>query len=389
MIFKQSFKQFMESKELGVLRPRPLSPVELKKSKAAAQAISDLFTVISKKSAEVTKADILELHKKLQANASKVKFVKRIAETIQSLIDADEKTGKAGDYILKNHKELKKDLANLKSAFMKKDFKSAAKHTKILNNHFDSIDHHVELPAKAHTILTNRYTASPSFFGSLRLLDIIGYDDYVKINNIDFSKQLFTAIDFPSSKEDDFDYVLYFLKNLADSPKPVRINSSHEFRIHSKVANASDEKFEKLQQLTDKYLHSNDKALIEPISKLIKAIPSINAANEKAKRKTKVVYRGLGFSSKDAISIKAMIENDRKQRYVATSDSKYAAKNFALQKGHLEHEDMRRSDYGIILVYKVTPEAILFDTKVVDTAYNESEILIDATKAEVIETIEL
>jgi adenylosuccinate synthase len=120
-------------------------------------------------------------------------------------------------------------------------------------------------------------------------------------------------------------------------------------------------------------------------------IPSIKSANDSAKKKIKTVYRGIGIGEDDEgdPSRDQIIAQDRESKYVATSDSRHAAKNFALQKGHLEDSEERRSALGYIIEYRVTPDAILFDTKVIDTVYNESEILIDATKAEVVEIKEV
>ena len=387
-MFKQTFKLFLESKELGLLRPRPLSVVELSKTKASVSAIILIHDLVKKAKDKITPQEVIDLHKQL-GKFAKVKFVAQVLKDIEKMIHAYDRSLRSGDRILSSHSELKNNIQSMKAAFMKKDFKAGREHKAKLDAQINDVDHHINLPHKAHTELSNQFTSQPSIFGTMRLLSTIGDNEYNKVRALDFSKTLYTAVDFPSSKEDDFDYVMYFLLHLSDSPKPVRIDREHDFRLHTKVQLTNDVKYKKLMRLMDRYLHSNDHSLIGEIIKLINAIPSIRTANEKAKRSIKVVYRGLGFNEDDHPSNERILKKERERKYVATSKSKHTAKNFALQKGHLEHDDSRRSENGVIIVYHVQPDAILFDTRVVDTAYNESEILIDATKAEVADIIEV
>lgn len=390
MYFKQTFIQFMESKELGVLRPRPLSPVEVSKSKAAVKAIRIIYSFLKKHRAkdEYTVQDVQDLHDDLVALGNKVKFIKDVELEIRNVLTAYEKSTKSGDVIMSNRGALKQHIGNLRSSFMSNNKASMKLHSAKISDFLQKIDHHVDVPGSVHRVVSNHYTAQASIFGSMRLLDTISTDDLAEVAKINFDDTLYTTIDYPHGKEDTFDYVLFFLQHLKTSPKPVRINDTEHFRLHTQVENSSSAKFDELKAVVDKYLHSNDKALIATILKLINGIPSIKKANDTQKRKVKIVYRGLGFSG-EVPSIEQILKTEKAHKYVATSTSRHTAKNFALQKGHLETEDSRRSEVGIILVYEVTPDSILFDTKVVDTVYGESEILIDATKAKLIETIDV
>lgn len=255
------------------------------------------------------------------------------------------------------------------------------KHAAELKSRHDDIDAHVDVPGQARRTIENTFMSMPSFFGTTRLLQHIGPRELDKVKSLDFSKPLYTAIDFPSRKTDSLDYGLYFLLQLTDSPKPRRMTDASGLRTHTKVRYAEDKAYQRLLKLIDAYLHSNNKKLIPEIISLINANPTLKAANDKAKKKIKVVYRGLGFAEGDDTSNEEIEQREHDQEYVATSLSRRAALNFALQIGHLESAESRRSNSGVIITYKVTPEAILLDTDILETVYNEREILIDARLA--------
>ena len=113
---------------------------------------------------------------------------------------------------------------------------------------------------------------------------------------------------------------------------------------------------------------------------MISKHPAIYEANEKAKRKSKILYRGVGFGD-EYVGETEVINKDKKQQFVATSRSAHAAMNFALMKGHMDAD--RRSEYGYMIQYQVDPSCIILDTSIFMTVYGESEVLIDASKATV------
>lgn len=382
MYFKQTFKLFMESKEIGVVRPRPLSGIELKKAKESAK-VAEILHAFMAGSPDID--DVYQLLKDLKPFA-KLKFLAPFIDEIEDYAHHHEVMKSSGKYVLNNQEKFKMHAQQMKAAFLKGD------HTRSKRDEFSKdltrVNKHIVAGAKAKTLAKQKFTNTATFFGTTRLLANLGDEEYNKIKAIDFSKPLFTTTDFPVAKEHDFDYVVYFLTHLSDSPKPIRVASEHDFRQHSRVHHVNNGQFDKLLKVTERYLSSNDHELIPKILALMNAVPEVKAANAKSKKNIKVVYRGLGFGE-DYPSEEEIIDEEHKRKYVATSESKHAAKNFALQKGHLEDSSMRRSSHGVIIVYEVTPEAILFDTKVIDTVFNETEILIDATKATVKEIIDV
>lgn len=377
-----TFKKFLESKELGVNIVRPLSDVELFKTKRAIELCLTASDFLKLKIHEIDMSKVSEFHAALVKAARYFQFAKVLKDEFDEVLDEHGRMAAAWGHLKNNANTLRDAASELKAALFSGKRTAAAEHRKTIDSVLHGIDHHVDAPTRSHGIVKRTFTETPSFFQTTRLLKDLSQDDYDKLRKLDLSKQLFTHLDFPNRSSDKFDYVMHFLLQLTDSPKPRRETSSYNLRTDIRVKYAENAKFKELLAATDRYLYSNDVELIPTIVALIKHFPEIQRANEQMKRATKQVYRGLYFSD-DYPSDEEIIEHEHERKYVATSNSRSVAKNFALQKGHLEDESMRRSQHGVIIHYDVSPEAILFDTRVIDTAYVESEILIDATKARV------
>lgn len=382
-----TFKQFLESKELAVHNARPLSPVERKRAEAAAEIFTRGHELLQVSKQDFALSHVKEFRDVLLKYGKPFKFAQQMLAEIDKALDSHTKMLQSKDKLKAHMPAISQHSADLKAAFMSGNKSAMRKHREELEKRIEDIDHHVDAPATARRTIERRFSESPSIFGTTRLLKHIGEREYTKVKAIDFSQPLFTVNDFPHGRTDEFDYVLHFLLQLGPEAKPRRVTDAGDFRVSNKVRYANNGKFDKLMKLTDQYLHSNDKALIPEIKALIDSIPEIKRANDKAKLKIKTVYRGIAIGENQSSSHAAISREERRLRYVATSDSKHTAKNFALQRGHLEGDAVRHSELGAIITYSVTPDAILFDTRVIDTAYNESEILIDATRA-TIENIE-
>jgi hypothetical protein len=377
-----SFKQFLlESKELSVDVVRPLAPIEKKRAQAVAIIFIKAHELLGLNKQSFTLEHVEEFRKVLKQYGKSFKFAQQMLADIDRMIASHQKMVKSKELLKMHMPAIKKHSQSLKTAFLSGDKNAMRRHKAELDSRVDDLDYGVNVPRNVHRQLTQTFSESPSIFSTNRLLKRIGNTEYQYVKALNFHEQLFTANDFPYGKDDSFDHILHFLLQLNNSPKPRRITDTSEFRTNNKVRYANNEQFERLMQLTDRYLRLNDKELIPEIKELIDAIPEIKRANDKAKNKIKIVYRGIGIGENQLSSKTAIERREHKQRYVATSDSYHVAQNFALQKGHMESDENRRSELGVIITYSVNPDAILFDTRVIDTAYNESEILIDVTKA--------
>jgi hypothetical protein len=381
-----TFKQFLreDEDEHHSAPVRLLTPNELQFTKESV-ALAKLIHEIVKKRKTLTVEDVKEMADKLHV-FNHLGFIEKITTNLDKILKSHGKMLNSASHLKANLHHIKSHGAELKKAFLKKDFVKAKHHSGELKNIIDPVDHNIDASNETKHLINREFYNEPSFFGTTKLLDRLMSEDYQEIEKIDTDKPLYTAIDFPFKKlEDDWHYIVYFLKQLKTDDSPISFKSTYDFRKFVKVAHASDENFKKLHDVVDNYLHSNNRDLIPQIVELIELVPTIKKANDKRKAQIKTVYRGLGFGEDEYPTETSILRQEKKRRFVATSESKHAAKNFALQKGHLEGEEDRRSGVGYIIQYSVTPDAILFDTKIIETVFNESEILIDATKAKFID----
>lgn len=220
---------------------------------------------------------------------------------------------------------------------------------------------------------------NPLFFGTTGIIEQFDVEEQEKILNFNLKQPLWTYITIPDSKLHDYEYIIWWILHLRTSPKNVNIDDE-EFKIYAEFAFAGP-KFEQLKILISQYLQSNSKQLLPEILNLIMDIPEIAKMNAKKRKETTTVYRGIPINEK--ISNKDIIAQDYKQHYIATSKRYNVAKNFAMKIGHLESEEARRSEHGVIITYSVNPTSILFDTSILGGIYNESEIIINSHKAKV------
>ena len=220
---------------------------------------------------------------------------------------------------------------------------------------------------------------NPLFFGTTGILDQFEKEDQKEVLDINLDKPLWTYLTIPDNKLSDYEYMIWWILHLCFSPDEVTIED-RDFKIYAKYAFAGPE-FEQLEKLIQNYLSSNEKSLLPDILKLMIDIPEVAKLNAQRKQEIHIVYRGIPVT--ENMSNKQIIVEDFKNHYIATSTSNRAARNFALRKGHLESDEARRTEDGVIITYSVTPSAILFDTSILGGIFNESEVVVDSHKATV------
>lgn len=229
-------------------------------------------------------------------------------------------------------------------------------------------------------------SSARSFFnGKSSLVDDFDKADAKKFVETDFDKPCFTYLNLPKRLLNHFESIIYFVNSITSDQKIKEINKS-DVKDYLKFVNDSDE-YDELLKIIDRYLYDNDKALIPKIIEELEKYPELVKVNNDSKKELSTVYRGIGLRDEDEdesgkITKEDIIEQDKKTKYVATSLSSDAAKNFALLKGHMDRD--RNSKVGYIIEYAVDPNSIVLDTTIFGSVYGESEILIDATKAKVI-----
>lgn len=380
------FKQFLkedsdEARTFVELRPVTDKERELiKKAQEFARIIHDLLKLGNKIQLE----DVEKFSQDLK-HFPDFKCLKHVTELVNDVIDAHGKMMSRGAHISDNIDKIKSSYEDLKKHFMAGTHAQGTAHKETLDKILDKNNAHVDAPAQLANHLKNNFLNSFTIFGTTRFLELLRVEDYEQVHSLDTNGPLFTMYDFPvKMMKEHWDYIIYFLLNLKTTGGHVEFTAASEHRQFLRAKHSGDAAYEELLKVMDKYLHDNDKALIPRIVELIEKIPEVKAANDKRKHAIKSVWRGVADADG---SDEEIIEADRATKYVATSESLYAAKNFALAKGHLEKD--RRSKVGHLIKYEVTPDAILFDTKIIATVFNESEVLIDATKALVKEIREI
>lgn len=221
----------------------------------------------------------------------------------------------------------------------------------------------------------------PLFFQSRNLVRSFSVSDMERLSKLDLNTYKYTYLEYPSRSIVNYQFMVFWISRLQDSPEDVEL-SDNEFDKFNKFLYDSDE-YDELIELVQNYLSSNEKKLLPDILRGIKQFPKLHEENKKRRYEISEVHRGISIHEHDPYSIEDMEQIDRKTKYIATSVDYDVALRFAISIGHLEPLEAARTD-GVILTYRTPPESILFDTRIFGGKFFEEEIVIDATKAEII-----
>ena len=233
---------------------------------------------------------------------------------------------------------------------------------------------------KFHKHLGPWYKENPLFFGSVGLLHKFEKDDQLEILKTDLHKPLWTYLSIPESQSHDYEFLVWWIMKLQTTNQPVEI-SKKDFINYAEYAH-DGKIFSEFKKLLKNYLYDNKKESIAKIISMLSQLPDIKQMNDERKNTITTVYRGIAT---DGMSNKEIVDKEKENQYVATSVYKRVAKRFALQIGHLESEESRRSEEGAILTYSVDADSILFDTSILGSVYGEEEVIIDTSKAKLID----
>jgi len=221
------------------------------------------------------------------------------------------------------------------------------------------------------------------FSGGTRegLLQTFEKSDMDKVINTDLKVNRYTFLPLEEKHLADFENIVYFIQNLRDVEAPVEIKQRRVKELTQYMSGASAE-YQSLVVKVNKYLHGNQKSLIPEILEEMKQFPDLVEANEDMKKSIKTVYRGIPDVREEdqggELTEAEVLEKDKEAKFVATSMTSWSARNFAMQKGHLEAE--ARSAGGWIIEYTTPEESIVLDTQIFGSIFGEAEVLIDVTK---------
>ncbi|MFA5490039.1 MAG: hypothetical protein WC284_12600 [Candidimonas sp.] len=227
------------------------------------------------------------------------------------------------------------------------------------------------------------YVENPLFFQTTDFIHQFEYDDIVKISNKDLKVYSYTYMDLPKYRSDNFQYIVHWIDELVDKEEAVELTDKQFLKRQDYRHDPKSEYYDLIKLVRD-YLYDGDKNKITKAMSLLSKFPELVEKNEKSKKKISKVYRGIPMDKNDTSN--EVIRQDKTKNMVATTVSYPVARRFALKVGHLEHEENRRSETGIILTYHVDEKSIILDTKIFGGLYGESEILINPKKAKLIDT---
>lgn len=215
------------------------------------------------------------------------------------------------------------------------------------------------------------YIQDPLFFQTNDFLRRFEENEMDNVIAID-PNAVFTYMDMPM--DENFQYLAYWAMELSKKNEPAQLNQ-HQYNKWIRLQYKDDPDFNELLKLVDRYLSSNIKDNVVKILQKLKKFPILVKTHEKLRRNIDRVYRGVPETD-----VKYVLNREREKKFVATSTSRHAAENFALSKGHLEQKG--RTD-GVVIIYDVTPNDIIFDTRLFGSIFGESEVLINASTAKV------
>jgi hypothetical protein len=344
----------IESSNVSEVTPRAINSIELK--------LCTEFQSMLKYVSEYFNKDLaIDELRNLESGMLKYRrypFSKKIINNIGGLIDHQEKVLSAKSDIDSDDfkSSLSKNCDSIISSFLSGDYNAAARYTNWVNSTIDTLSKSSQ--RNAEKMSNNLLISGCLFSDPNKLVTDFDENDFNNVMNKDLSVYKYTVVDLPKTKMDDPYFIIYFIQHLVDSLKPQRINISDIKRFG--IMNGSDNSdYNKLKDIVTQYLYSNEKKYIPEIVRLIDRVPSVRSYNEKLKRKIHVVYRGV--TDNDS-SFNAIMDTERKSRYVATSSSKRIAIGFATNTNGILHGE---GNEGTLITYYVSPNAIMFDTRVV------------------------
>ena len=222
------------------------------------------------------------------------------------------------------------------------------------------------------------YIENPMIFQSRNFLETFEQSEIRQVIETDFTQSKYSYLPLNELSKNDFQYLAYFILRLRKSPDEINLAGS-QLRKYFDMALGGDE-YNALIKMVKEYLSNNNKSLLPEIMQKVNQFPEIKSANDRAKHSVTEVFRG--YPTYDEEDDETPIQMDDK--YMATSKSRRVATNFAMAIGHMEREEDRRSDYGWVETFSVTPDDIILDTTIFGGIFNEEEIIINPRRAKLI-----
>lgn len=376
MLMLKNTKKIRGGKEAHIVPVRAINKLE----RHLAGQFQQLLKIVMKYAAikNPKRSDYLDFKREVDPYR-KYKFTKLINKAINGSDAELEKLDKAKEEAPRIRKDFSAKVKKLEKLFLDKKIDESLQmlpdlqmDTQTLNKAGQSEEEHITV--------RNPFLLSSAglFFGGGKKsgpIQTFSEKDAQELIKKDLHTYKYSYLNIPQSQLDDYEYIVGFIQNLQDSPKPVKLDSS-KFRVWKTYLYTENPQYKELEKLVDDYMYGNNKQSLDKALKLLPKFPELTKATQKITQRRKIAYRGVPLYDEH------LTERDVKKRepkYAACSWFEDVAVRFAQARGHLEAKG--RSEVGAILTYKVPKEAALLDTSVFGGIYGESEILIDTSKA--------
>ena len=283
-----------------------------------------------------------------------------------AMIEKDIKThSEAVDHVENSNIDIDATISKMKDIWKSGNREAILSIPNMIGSYVGSVDRTTKNP------VDNRfnpfYIENPLIFQTSNFLRSFEKHDIEYVLNKNLDDNQFCYLPFSEIVETDFQYLAYFIMNMEPAATEHELNGS-QLKQYFELAFGGSE-YANLMSDISNYLHNNSKDLIPKILKAIQSFPKIMDIMEQRKKTINTLYRGFPYDP--------TYTNDYPM--VATSASKSVAKRFALGIGHLESEDSRRYDEGVIVTYAPEPDDIILDLTIFGSIFGESEILIKSS----------
>lgn len=379
------FKQLFESTELATVTAHKINAITTKRVEDFQGLSSEMADFLTRDAPFTPESldeliNVLDGYKSLDFANIAIRHLEKVRDDFAT-----------GELAKQNHKnpeqkgQRKQHADDLEAALLAGDYESFDTIGDVLTALYagaDKVD--TKIDKETRDIMRWSFTKGIGLFGSSEPDDPlreINADTYRKVANVDLTTHNYSYIEFPRVMTGSPEFMAAFVLNLTTGPNPKRLEKPSDLRRHVKQNHANSDHFKSLIEMVRRYLQNNERSLIPRIMEELQRYPELVKANKIAKRKIKSVYRGIP-DHEDGLSAKSIIDKDRKSKFVATSDSMHVAMNFAKAKGHLDSQ--ANTDSGWIIEYDAR-DAVILVTSILGTVYGESEIIIDTTKAKVVD----
>lgn len=238
--------------------------------------------------------------------------------------------------------------------------------------------------ANAVTALKNPYFKKDNPFSRTKVYTF-DQEDLVALSQTD-PAQVFTSIPFKIAHQ-PFAYIVQSLRFSSNKETPLRLDPNM-YQDYFYLKYKDNAAYQNILNLMQKYVRENSAASIQSVLTALDGLPELRELNERSKRGTKLVYRGIALDDSERYSSADILKMERERQFVATTKREDVAMAFAQNRDVYSNE--RGTERGFLITYQVSPQSIIFDNALfgtTDDLYGEGEYIINPQAAKILKII--